>query len=100
MRWARPAASLSMVLVAASLAAQSVVVAPPLPPPPPPTKAMPEIPAATPDADFPLRVYLLVARVGGIAERYHGYGSGNLLDAKGPQGFDYGFECEVPFAAN
>jgi hypothetical protein len=57
-------------------------------------------PSMEPSPDFPLRVHLLTARFGGSSGVYHGYGSGNLLDANGAQGFDYGFECDVPFVAN
>jgi hypothetical protein len=60
----------------------------------------PNVPAPAPDPNFPLRVHLLTARFGGIGGRYHGYGSGNLLDANGAAGFDFGFECDVPFVPN
>jgi hypothetical protein len=60
----------------------------------------PNVPARDPDPNFPLRVHLLTARFGGIGGRYHGYGSGNLLDASGAAGFDFGFECDVPFVPN
>jgi hypothetical protein len=53
-----------------------------------------------PDPNFPLRVHLLTARFGGIANVYHGYGSGNLLGDRAVLGFDYGFECDVPFVPN
>jgi hypothetical protein len=69
-------------------------------PPPAPTTVAPDVPAANPDPNFPLRVHLLTARFGGIGGRYHGYGSGNLLDANGAAGFDFGFECDVPFVPN
>jgi hypothetical protein len=66
----------------------------------PETAVAPGVPAAEQNADFPVRVHLLTARWGGLSGAYHGYGSGNLLDAKGEQGFDYGFECSAPFVAN
>jgi hypothetical protein len=68
--------------------------------PRPLTTIAPNVPAIDPNPAFPLRVHLLTARWGGIASIYHGYGSGNLLDGSGPRGFDYGFECDVPFVAN
>jgi len=45
-------------------------------------------------------VHLLTARFGGISGVYHGYGSGNLVGTGAKLGFDYGFECVVPFVAN
>jgi hypothetical protein len=60
----------------------------------------PYVPAVNPDPNFPLRVHLLTARFGGLANNYHGYGSGNLLGDRAALGFDYGFECDVPFVAN
>jgi hypothetical protein len=60
----------------------------------------PNVPVLNPDPNFPLRVHLLTARFGGIGGRYHGYGSGNLLNASGAAGFDFGFECDVPFVPN
>jgi hypothetical protein len=66
----------------------------------PVTASEPDVPVTQPDAEYPVRVHLLTARWGGESGRYHGYGSGNLLDDTGEQGFDYGFECSVPFMAN
>jgi hypothetical protein len=63
-------------------------------------KIAPDVPTSAPDPGFPLRVHLLVAKWGGVAGVYHGYGSGNLLDARGVQGFDYAFECREPFVNN
>jgi hypothetical protein len=63
-------------------------------------KVAPDVPAMDADPAFPLRVHLAVAKFGGAGSRYHGYGSGNLLDAKGPEGFDYAFDCEVAFVPN
>jgi hypothetical protein len=60
----------------------------------------PDVPLTTPDPNFPLRVHLLTARFGGIANVYHGYGSGNVLGDRAALGFDYGFECDVPFVPN
>ena len=60
----------------------------------------PDVPAAAPDPEFRLRVHLLTARWGGLGGVYHGYGSGNLLEANATKGFDYGFECDVPFVEN
>jgi hypothetical protein len=60
----------------------------------------PDVPVADADPSFPVRVHLLAARYGGFAGVYHGYGSGNLLDAQGARGFDFGFECDVPFVTN
>jgi len=65
-----------------------------------PGQVPPDFPSLDPSPDFPLRVHLLTARFGGIGGVYHGYGSGNLVDGNGAQGFDYGFECDVPFVAN
>lgn len=59
-----------------------------------------DVPARVADSNFPLRVHLLTAKFGGIDGRYHGYGSGNLVGSGPKLGFDYGFECEVPFVAN
>ena len=60
----------------------------------------PDVAATDADPSFPVRVHLLATRWGGLASVYHGYGSGNLVDGQGAAGFDYGFECEVPFVAN
>jgi hypothetical protein len=60
----------------------------------------PDVPAVDIDPGFPLRAHLLVTKWGGENAVYHGFGSGNLLDPKGPQGFDYAFECNVPFVNN
>jgi len=60
----------------------------------------PDVPAAAPDPEFRLRVHLLTARWGGLGGVYHGYGSGNLLEANAIRGFDYGFECDLPFVEN
>jgi hypothetical protein len=60
----------------------------------------PDLPAVDSDSSFPLRVHLVTARWGGIAAVYHGYGSGNLIERSSTKGFDYGFQCEVPFVAN
>jgi hypothetical protein len=60
----------------------------------------PEVPAVALDPAFPLRVHLLTARWGGTDGVYHGYGAGNLLAANATQGFDYGFQCDVPFVQN
>jgi len=60
----------------------------------------PDVPIKAPDPSFPLRVHLLTAKFGGIGGVYHGYGSGNLLGTNATLGFDYGFECDVPFVAN
>jgi hypothetical protein len=60
----------------------------------------PDVPIKAPDSSFPLRVDLLTAKFGGISGVYHGYGSGNLVGANATLGFDYGFECDVPFVAN
>jgi hypothetical protein len=65
-----------------------------------PAKVPPDVPFVAANPEFPLRVHLLVARFGGVGGVYHGYGSGNLVDPNATQGFDYGFECDVPFAAN
>ncbi|HUD22630.1 MAG TPA: hypothetical protein VMQ60_07275 [Acidobacteriaceae bacterium] len=70
------------------------------PPPVRPGAVAPYFPVKTPDPSFPLRVHLLTARYGGISGVYHGYGSGNLLGTGAKLGFDYGFECVVPFVAN
>jgi hypothetical protein len=69
-------------------------------PPERPGAVPPDVPIKAPDPSFPLRVHLLTARFGGFGGRYHGYGSGNLVDARATLGFDYGFECVVPFVAN
>ena len=60
----------------------------------------PDIAVVDPHADFPLRVHLFNARWGGFAMRYHGYGSGNLIDPTHLQGFNFAFECDVPFTPN
>lgn len=60
----------------------------------------PASPVSDPVPDFPLRVHLFSARWGGVNSSYQGYGSGNLLDAKGLTGFDYTYDCEVPFVQN
>jgi hypothetical protein len=60
----------------------------------------PDFPVKAPDPNFPLRVHLLTARFGGIGNVYHGYGSGNLAGDRAALGFDYGFECNVPFVPN
>jgi len=59
-----------------------------------------DVPAKVADSNFPLRVHLLTAKFGGISGRYHGYGSGNVVGSGAELGFDYGFECSVPFVAN
>jgi hypothetical protein len=82
------------------LAAAPVVFAQPGGPAVRPGAVPPNVPVVDQDSGFPLRVHLLTARWGGIDGVYHGYGSGNLLDANGAKGFDFGFECEVPFIAN
>jgi hypothetical protein len=69
-------------------------------PPARPGAVPPDVPIKAPDPSFPLRVHLLTARFGGLGGVYHGYGSGNLVDARATLGFDYGFECVVPFVAN
>ena len=69
-------------------------------PPAPPERVAADGPVQMPDPNFPLRVHLVVARFGGTGGRYHGYGSGNLMEAGAATGFDYGFECSVPFIAN
>jgi hypothetical protein len=87
---------LAFLVLSPTIQAQSDV------PPSPvrPGAVSPSVPVKTPDSNFPLRVHLLTARFGGISNVYHGYGSGNLLDASDTQGFDYGFQCDVPFVAN
>jgi hypothetical protein len=65
-----------------------------------PTRVPPDVPVTISNPEFPLRVHLLIARFGGIGGVYHGYGSGNLVDQTAVQGFNYGFECDVPFVAN
>jgi hypothetical protein len=69
-------------------------------PPVRPGAVPPYLPFQTRDPNFPLRVHLLTARFGGVSGFYHGYGSGNLVGAGAKLGFDYGFECQVPFVAN
>ncbi|ADW70724.1 hypothetical protein [Granulicella tundricola] len=65
-----------------------------------PEKLLPDVPVTAPDAAFPLRVHLFNVRWGGLGSRNHGYGTGNLLDAANLQGFDFAFECGVPFTPN
>jgi hypothetical protein len=60
----------------------------------------PDFPVKSPDSNFPLRVHLLTVRFGGLGNVYHGYGSGNLVGDRGTLGFDFGFQCNVPFVAN
>jgi hypothetical protein len=65
-----------------------------------PGAVAPDVPVVNPDPNFPLRVHLLTARFGGLGNVYHGYGSGNLVNDRAVLGFDYGFECDVPFVPN
>lgn len=60
----------------------------------------PDVPATDPEPAFPLRFHIFAARWGGLSWRNHGYGSANLLDAAGPRGFDFAYECDSPFIAN
>jgi hypothetical protein len=60
----------------------------------------PNVPVAEANPAFPLRVHLFSVRWGGLSYRNHGYGQGNLLSPSSAQGFDFGFECEVPFVPN
>jgi len=69
-------------------------------PPVPLSTLPPDIPVLDPDPSFPLRVHLFTARWGGKGSSYHGYGNGNIVDANVTQGFDYAFECGLPFVAN
>jgi hypothetical protein len=80
----------------------------------------PDIPAATPNPDFPLRVYLLAVRSGPDLQHdyrtlrgelyggpgyytpagsFHGFGVGNLLGDQ-TAGFDFSFECGTAFLEN
>ena len=59
-----------------------------------------DIPANTPDPGFPLRVHIFTTRYGGSAGNYHGFGTGNVLDGSFASGFDYTYECAVPFRFN
>lgn len=71
--------------------------------PTPPLRAEtldPDIAATAPDPAFPLRVHLFEVRWGGFEYRNHGYGTGNLLNPTSAQGFDFAFECDVPFQPN
>ena len=65
-----------------------------------PEAMQPDIALVDPDPDFPLRVHLFNVRWGGLADRNHGYGTGNLIYPTHLQGFDFAFECEAPFTAN
>lgn len=60
----------------------------------------PDVPVADSDPNFPLRVHIVTTRWGGLANRNHGFGTGNLLDASHPQGFNFGFACDYPFVEN
>ena len=91
----RTALLLFLVLCPAVLAQRALST-----PPVRPGAVPPYVPAVNPDPNFPLRVHLLTARFGGLANNYHGYGSGNLLGDRAALGFDYGFECDVPFVPN
>jgi len=71
-----------------------------LPRPAPPPPEQPDIALPDPDPAFSLRVHLFNVRWGGLGTRNHGYGSGNLIDAARLQGFNFAFECEVPFMPN
>ena len=53
-----------------------------------------------PNPDFPLHVQIATIRFGGATGEYHGYGSGNILEGSTGKGFDYTFECSVPFTAS
>ena len=82
--------------------------------------APPDVPLADPTPEFPLHVHLISARFGADTMRayrslqgelrggpgylqatgsYHGFGSVNLL-GDSPRGFDYAFDCGVPFVEN
>jgi hypothetical protein len=89
-------AMLAILALCAGAQAQRVLIVPPVRP----GAVPPDVPVANADPSFPVRVHLLATRYGGFAGVYHGYGSGNLVDAQGAAGFDYGFECDVPFVAN
>jgi len=89
-----------LVLLALLVAAPVVFAQPGVRPAVRPGEVPPNVPVVDQDSGFPLRVHLLTARWGGIDGVYHGYGSGNLLDASGAKGFDFGFQCEVPFIPN
>jgi hypothetical protein len=86
----------AMLAAGSALSAQRGFILPPATP----RAATPDIPAAVSAPAFPLRIHLITARWGGTSGVYHGYGSGNLLLANGPQGFDYGFQCGAPFVQN
>jgi hypothetical protein len=60
----------------------------------------PDIPATAPDNDFPLKAHLLGVRWSGAGADYHGFGIGNLTEADQTHGFDFSFECSVPFDGN
>jgi hypothetical protein len=73
--------------------------------PNPPVESLPpNLPLLEPDPSFPLRFHIVTERWGGKGYRNHGYGSANLTDPaapkSAPRGFDFAFECDVPFAAN
>jgi hypothetical protein len=91
----------TVLLAAASAQTSEWPLVPDVPVPPVrPAKVAPYVPEVNADSSFPMRVHLLTARWGGIANVYHGYGSGNLLDGVSVEGFDYGFQCDVPFIEN
>lgn len=60
----------------------------------------PDVAVDDPSPDFPLHAQIATIRFGGATNEYHGYGSGNVLENGTSKGFDYTFECSVPFSAN
>jgi hypothetical protein len=61
--------------------------------------APPDVPATTPNPDFPLRVRIFGNRWNHVRGNYQGFGRGDLLGDK-PRGFDYTYSCNEPFLHN
>src|SRR5271170_8055665 len=61
--------------------------------------APPDVPATTPNPDFPLRLRSFRNHWNHVNGIYDGYGRGDLLGDK-PTGLDYTFACGEPFLHN
>jgi hypothetical protein len=61
--------------------------------------APPDVPAATPNPEYPVHARIVQSHWNYVNGGYEGYGRGNILGDK-PVGFDYTYSCSEPFLHN
>jgi hypothetical protein len=64
----------------------------------------PDGPAMKPDPEYPIHVRVILTKANGGRRGYTGFGRGDILPSPSheapPQGFDFTYDCAVPFLAN